>query len=108
LSVVVRDLYVSRPLLGPHKADSVLVVDPDRILSNAVADKLLQPVSWRDAKVVDVVRRVKLTQLFLRGTLYLGTEARSLFTIPDPLRRVVGKGLDHFPMLPLHVSNVKR
>ena len=108
MSVVVRDLYVSRPLLGPRKADSVLVVDPDRILSNAVVDKLLQPVSWRDAKVVDVVRRVQLTQLFLRSALYLSTEARGLFTIPDPLRRIVGKGLNHFPMLPLHVSNVKR
>ena len=73
-----------------------------------VADKLLQPVSWRDAKVVDVVRRVQLTQLFLRSTLYLSTEARSLFTIPDPLRRIVGKGLNAFPMLPLHDSNVKR
>ena len=47
------------------------------MLPNAVADKLLQPVSWRDAKVVDVVRRVQLTQLFLRSTLYLSTEARA-------------------------------
>ena len=78
------------------------------MLSNAVADKLLQPVSWRDAKVVDVVRRVQLTKLFLRSTLYLSTEARSLFTIPDLLRRIVGKGLNHFPMLPLCDSNVKR
>jgi hypothetical protein len=45
-------------LLGPHEADSVLVADPDRMLSGAVTGKLLQPVSWWDAKVVDVVRRV--------------------------------------------------
>ena len=78
------------------------------MLSGAVADKLLQPVSWWHAKVVDVVRRVQLPQLLLGSTLYLGTQARSLFTIPNPLRRIVGKGLDHFPMLPPHVSIVKR
>ena len=89
--MVVRDLDVSGPLLGPHEADSVLVVDPDRMLSGTVADQLLQPVPWWDAKVVDVVGRVKLTELFLRRTLYVRAEARGLFTIPDPLRRIVGK-----------------
>lgn len=78
------------------------------MLSGTVADQLLQPVSWWDAKVVDAARRVKLTQLLLRSTLYVRTEARSLFTIPDPFRRIVGKGLNHFPMLLLDVSNVKR
>lgn len=78
------------------------------MLSGTVADQLLQPVPWWDAKVVDVVGRVKLTELFLRRTLYVRAEARGLFTIPDPLRRIVGKRLDHFPMLPTDVSNVKR
>lgn len=78
------------------------------MLSGTVADQLLQPVSWWDAKVVDAARRVKLTQLLLRSTLYVRTEALSLFTIPDPFRRIVGKGLNHFTMLPLDVSNVKR
>ena len=78
------------------------------MLSGAVADQLLQPVPWWDAKVIDVVGRVELTQLFLRGTLYVRAEARDLFTIPDPLCRLVGKRLDHFPMLSIDVSNAKR
>jgi hypothetical protein len=40
--------------------------------------------------------------------LYVRTEARGLFSIPDPLRRIVGKGLNHFQMIPEDVSNVKR
>ena len=78
------------------------------MLSGTVAGYLLKPVSRWDAKVVDVVRRVKLTQLLLRGALYVRAEARGIFTIPDLLRRIVGKGLNHFPIVPSDVSNVKR
>jgi hypothetical protein len=67
--VIVRDLDVSRPLPGPHETGAVLAVDPDRVLPGTVADQLLQSVSWWDAKVVDVVGRVELTQLLLRGAL---------------------------------------
>ena len=59
--MVVRDLDVSGPLLGPHEADSALVVDLDRMLSGAVTGQLLQPVSWWDAKVADVVRHATVS-----------------------------------------------
>ena len=78
------------------------------MLSGAVAGYLLQRVPWWDTKVVNVAGRIKLTQLFLCGTLYVRAKARGPFTIPDPLRRIVGKRLDHFSTLPTDVSNVKR
>lgn len=61
------------------------------MLPGPVADQLLQSVSWWETKVADVVRRVKLTQLLLSGALQIRTEARDLFTFPDPLCSIVSR-----------------
>lgn len=41
-SVVIDDFDVFGPGLGPAKADTVLVVDPDRVLSGSIAPQFLE------------------------------------------------------------------
>src|SRR5699024_1708955 len=63
LSVVVNDLHLLRSGVGPREADPPLVVDPDAVLSGAIALEGLEPVSRRDAEVFERLRGPHLTQL---------------------------------------------
>jgi hypothetical protein len=51
LAVVFGDFDVIRPILSPGKTDSILIVDPDAVLSRAVSLKGLQSIAGRDQKV---------------------------------------------------------
>jgi len=50
--MVIADLHVLRIRSGPAEADAPLVIDSDRMLADAVAFESLQPVSWRDSKIL--------------------------------------------------------
>jgi hypothetical protein len=50
-SLVVNDLHVFWPRVGPGEADPPLLVDPDAVLASAIPGELLQPVARRDEQV---------------------------------------------------------
>jgi len=49
--VVVNDLDISRDAPRPPEADSVLVVDPDAVLTLSVTLELLEAIPWRYPKI---------------------------------------------------------
>src|ERR1700675_3568790 len=51
--IMVRDLNIGRPRIGPLKADAPFVIDADAALSRSVASQRLQAVSWRRPQVVE-------------------------------------------------------
>jgi hypothetical protein len=61
--VVVNNLDIDRARIRPTETGTVLVVDSDRMLSDAVASKRLQLVSGRNAKLAQAYRRVQERQL---------------------------------------------
>jgi hypothetical protein len=61
--VVVNDLHVFRPGVGPTEADPPLPIDTDAVLPATVTGQLFQPIARRD----QVLR--------LRSILYRGTTA---------------------------------
>jgi len=46
-------------ILCPGKADSVLIVDPDAVLSLAVSPQAFQPIAGRDEKIRQGARAVE-------------------------------------------------
>jgi hypothetical protein len=60
--VVVDDLYVFRSFISPDEAHPKLIVDPDRMLSIAIATQSLKPIPWRRAQVIQVNRSVKIAK----------------------------------------------
>src|SRR6185312_5193630 len=61
--VIVDDFDIRRALLGPHKADAPLVVDPDRMLSATISAQSFQPVRWRYPQVVEIERLMEHVEL---------------------------------------------
>jgi hypothetical protein len=63
LVVVVDDLYVFGPGVGPSEADPPLLVNPDAVLARAITRQLLQPVPRRHPQVRENLRGVQHGQL---------------------------------------------
>src|SRR3546814_17992820 len=62
-SVVIDDLHVVRIAAAPAEADTPLVVDPDAVLSLAIAFEQLQPVCGRNPQVIERSGGVEHAQL---------------------------------------------
>jgi len=61
--VIVRDFNLFCPCICPDKANAILVIDPNAVLSLSVACKCLQLIAWRHSKVTQRVSKVELVKL---------------------------------------------
>jgi len=50
--MIVNNFNLVSIVFLPAEADAPLVIDSDRMLADAVAFESLQPVSWRDSKIL--------------------------------------------------------
>jgi hypothetical protein len=56
--VVVDDLDICGAAVRPDEADSKLIVDPDRILSLAIAGQSFEAIAWRRSQIAQVGSRI--------------------------------------------------
>jgi hypothetical protein len=61
--MVVCYFYVIGVTVFPVKADSPLIVDPDTVLTLAVAFKAFEPVARRDSEILKMPGPVKVQKL---------------------------------------------
>jgi hypothetical protein len=61
--MVVDDLHILGTRVGPAEADAVLVVDPDTVLSGAIAGQEFEAVPRGYAEVPEVLSLVELVEL---------------------------------------------
>ena len=61
--MIVPDLHVRRPFIGPAKANAVLVIDPNTELSFSLTLQRFQPVARRRAQEFKSLRCIELRQL---------------------------------------------
>ncbi len=59
--MVVDDLDLIRPRIGPSEADTILIVDPHGVLAYPIALELLEPQP-RERQGLKRVRRVQLVE----------------------------------------------
>ena len=65
-SVIIDDLHIVRPVLCPTEADAPLHVDPNAVLTGAVAPQRFQPVARQRGKVPERLRAVQQDQTAYR------------------------------------------
>jgi len=58
--MIIRNLYSARTAVAPDKANSILVVDPDAVLSGSISAQGFQPVAGWDLEIVERLRRIEL------------------------------------------------
>ncbi len=106
--MVVNDLDVVRIAIRPAKANPPLVVDPDTVLSSAVALELLEPVPWRHTEVVQGLGGVHGHQLPQHHASEVGRISADRLSVEETGGVAVAEALDHPDKLTRRVNNVKR
>ena len=61
--MIVDDLNIFRPCVSPPEADPVLIVDPNTVLSGAIASELLEAVARWNAKILKGFGRIQCLKL---------------------------------------------
>jgi hypothetical protein len=104
--VVVHDLDVRRAFRRPNKAHPELVVDPDRVLSLAIARQCLKAVAWRRPEVAEIDRGVEVAQLPARHLDQIGRKALWTFAIENRLGALIPEASDHTLCVSLNDTHV--
>ena len=64
--MIVYDFDLFRSGRRPEKADAVLIVDPDAVLTGTVTPECFEAIAWWDAEVLQPPRDFELAQLASR------------------------------------------
>jgi hypothetical protein len=67
--MVVNNFNICRPIIGPAKTNSELVIDANTPLAFSVPDKRLKTITRRHTHVIQALRQIKLHKLAQGGTL---------------------------------------
>ena len=92
-SVVVSNLNIECVPVFPPKADTVLIVNADAILSGTIAFQCFQPVRRRRRQVSKLIRAIDLNQSSQRHSRNLLKSPDALL-MEDRLRVFIAKGAD--------------
>ena len=106
--MVVHDLDVLGVAVRPAKADPPLIVDPDTVLSGAIAFELLESVAWWDTKVFKCLGSVHSHQLPQHHPSEVGRIPADRLPVEQAGSVPVAEALDHARKLTRRVNNVKR
>jgi hypothetical protein len=95
LLVVIDYLYVVCISLAPSKADAPLIVDPNAVLTSAVAPQPFQAVARRHAKIRQTHGRIQHAELPQRHSLNSRPELPDRLSLEEPIGVLIPKALDH-------------
>jgi hypothetical protein len=108
-SLVIRYLYTKGGAVSPPEAHAELIVDSNAVLAFPVTAERLQPVAGRDSQILQVQGGMEGGQLPPGYASQICRRHSSAFPgVPELLRVLVGKGLDHGLSLMSVVNNVNR
>jgi len=93
--VVIQDFNFSWTLCRPNKAHSELIVDPDRVLSLAIARQRLKMIAGRRPQVAEFACGIEVAELSPRYLDQISREAFGIFPIEDRFGGLIPKAFDH-------------
>jgi hypothetical protein len=70
--MIIDDADMARPSFSPHKHDTPLIIDPDRMLPLTVSLQGFQTVTRRDPQIRQDFRLIYQTQFSQGDRLYIG------------------------------------
>src|SRR5215475_10247302 len=95
LAMVIDDFGIRRSSLFPHKANSPLVIDANRILAFPIRLQCLETIARRDTKITQNASLIQQTKFSQSVVLDLGRQSSTPPPGPDQLRFGIDKALNH-------------
>jgi hypothetical protein len=80
--VIINDLYVKRISVPPYETDTVLIIDPNAVLSAAISAKRLQLAPRWNPQVVERDGCIQNSQFLKSPPLKIGRQATTLARSP--------------------------
>jgi hypothetical protein len=101
--MVINNFNLVGAEFGPHKANAILVIDADAVLTFSVTRQGFQSVVWRDSQFAKGGNRINLIE-FSGGNLPQGSWANlsrflCVFAVENVFRVRIFEGLDHADMI---------
>ena len=93
--MIVNNLDLRWSSVCPHEADPPLVINSDAVLSGTVALEGLEPISWRDTKIVKDLCGPHLAKLAQSNRVNPRINRPNTLTTPQPLGVFVSERSDH-------------
>lgn len=101
--MIVHDFDLLGAGRRPEKADSILIVDPDAVLTGTVTPECFEAIAWWDAEVLQPPRDFELAQLASRRRLD-AHEAPDSLALGQGLRLGVPERDNHTIIVTRHVT----
>ena len=64
--MVIHDFDIFGAIVRPTETNAELIIHTNAVLTSAIAFQRLQPIAWRNPKILQPVRDLKLSQLASR------------------------------------------
>jgi hypothetical protein len=107
VSVIICNFNIVRITLNEPEADAPLVVDGDRMLSFSFSSEFVEPISWRNPKVIQARCQIYVLELSSRPPYYVWRQSLGPTGREQSLRVLVDETLDHASNVMCHVTVVK-
>jgi hypothetical protein len=93
--VVIDDFNVFGIAIGPAKTDAPLVIDSNAVLPSTVTAEFLDPITGRDAEILQLDRRVDEAELAEHRAPEVRGIAADRFPLPQARRVAVSEAPNH-------------
>jgi hypothetical protein len=93
--------------IAPHKTDSPLIIDSDRVLPFPIASQCLQLITRRRSQDTQLCGSVQLEQ-FSQGDPFDRSKAFGMLVLKKLFGLLRAKALNHTPIVPRTTLYVKR
>jgi hypothetical protein len=87
-----------RSSLVPNKTDAPLVVDPNRVLPLPIRLQRFEPISWRNAKIVEDPGLIQKTKFSQSDVLNVWRQFSAPPSRSDQFDLGIGEVLDHIQL----------
>jgi hypothetical protein len=92
--MIIYNFDCGGPFRCPNKTHPEPGIDPDRVLSLAVAHQRLEPIAWRRPQIVEIVRGVKVAQFPTRYLDQISGKSFRSFAIENSFSGLIAEAPD--------------
>jgi hypothetical protein len=93
--VVIDDFDIGCSSIRPNETNPPAIIDPDAVLSGAIAPQRFQTIAWWNPQILKHTRLIEHTQLSQCDRLHIDRQFATASASPDQSGFRISKTVDH-------------